>query len=219
MARNLKKLPRFAFPVSEMLMAVAILATLWAFLLPAVNAAREIPRPGVRDAKPPLLPRLKPLYERNPWPFILGTPVVVTAGFAALLGVLRSLLPNRIRKYFPWKAPPRPMPPEPIVDSRPAIATATTALIATAILIFAASHVRADRTNRRPVVTWEGPIADYVQHAAIIGWLLSAAAICLGAFTLCRFRSRLNSLAAAGMGLGLLNFFGSCLFWAAVYED
>jgi hypothetical protein len=68
-------------------------------------------------------------------------------------------------------------------------------------------------------VTWEGPIADYVQHAAILGWLLSAAAIGLGAFALCQFRSRLNFLAAIGMGLGLLNYFGSCLFWAAVYED
>jgi hypothetical protein len=93
------------------------------------------------------------------------------------------------------------------------------AFIATAILIFAASHVRADRTNRRPIVTWEGPIADYVQHAAILGWLLSAAAVGLGAYTLYRFRSKVNFLASIGMCVGFMNYFGSCLFWAAVYED
>jgi hypothetical protein len=221
MTSDSPKPPRFTVSISETLVVVAIISTLWAFLLPAVNAAREIPRPGIRDAQPPLLPQLKPLYERNPWPFVICTPIVVTGCVAALIGIVRSLVPETIRKHFPWRKPPRqPVPPvEPIADSRPALVTSCLAFCATAILVFAASHVRADRTNRSPVVTWEGPIADYVQHAAILGWLLSAAAVGLGAFTLCRYRSRLNFLAGIGMGLGWLNYFGSCLFWAAVYED
>jgi hypothetical protein len=221
MTKDPQRSSRFTFPASEMLIVAAILSTLWAFFLLTVNAAREIPRPGIRDAQPPLLPQLKPLYEPNPWRFIIGTPVVVTAGVATLLGILRCFLPETIRRHFPWKARPRPpfQPPEPILDSRPAIVTSAMALIATTILIFAASHVRADRTNRRPIVTWEGPIADYVQHAAILGWLLSAAAVGLGAYTLYRFRSKLNFLASIGMCVGFMNYFGSCLFWAAVYED
>jgi hypothetical protein len=212
---------RFALPISEVLIVVAILSTLAALTLPAVNAARESTSHGVRDARPPLLPQLKPFYERSPWPFLIGTPIVVTAGVAALFGILRYLLPESSRKYFPWCAPPRPpvQLSEPIADSRPAIATMAMASCATAILVFAASHVRADRTHRRPIVTWEGPLAEYVQHAAILGWLLSAAAIGLGAYSLCRFRSRLSYLGTIGMCLGLLNYFGSCLFWGAVYED
>ena len=221
MTSDSPKPPRFTVSISETLVVVAIISALCAFLLPAVNAAREVARPGIRDAKPPLLSQLKPLYERNPWPFVICTPMVVTACLAALLGVVRYLLPETIRRYFPWRKPPRqPLtPPEPIADSRPAVVASVVALCATAILMFAASHVRTDRTNRRPVVTWVGPIADYVQHAAVLGWLLSAIAIGLGAFTLCRFRSRLNFLAAIGMGLGLLNYFGSCLFYGLVYED
>jgi hypothetical protein len=221
MTSDCPKPARFTVSISETLVVVAIISTLWAFLLPAVNAAREIPRPGVRDAQPPLLPQLKPLYERNPWPFVVCTPIVVTAAVATLIGILRCLVPETVRRYFPWRKPQRhPLPPpEPIADSRPAVVTSVMALCATAILVFAASHVRADRTNRRPVVTWVGPIADYVQHVAVLGWALSAIAIGLGAFTLCRFRSRLNFLAAIGMGLGLLNYFGSCLFYGIVYED
>lgn len=221
MTSDSSKPPRFTVSIAETLVVVAILSALCAFLLPAVNAAREIPRAGIRDAQPPVLPQLKPLYERNPWPFVIGTPIVVTTFLAMLIGIVRFLLPETIRRYFPWKAPEKQSlpPPEPIADSRPAIISAVMAFSATAILIFVASHVRADRTNRRPVVTWVGPIADYVQQAAVLGWLLSAAAVALGAFALVRFRSRLSFLAAVGMGLGLLNYFGSCLFYGLVYED
>jgi hypothetical protein len=220
MTSDSPKPPWFTMPISETLVVVAITSSLWAFLLPAVNAAREIRRPGIRDAQPPLLPQLKPLYERNPWPFVVCTPIVVTACVATLIGLVRCLVPETIRRHFPWRKPPgQPAPIEPIADSRPALVTSGLAVCATAILVFAASHVRTDRTNRRPIVTWEGPIADYVQHAAILGWLLSATAIGLGAFALYRYRSRLSFLAVIAMGLGLLNLFGSGLFWAAVYED
>lgn len=207
--------PRFTVSIAEMLVVAAIVSTLWAFLLPAVNAARDLRQ------QPAILSQLKPLYEQNPWAFIIGTPIVVTACLAMLVLLLRYFLPVTIRKYFRWRAPQKPpIPlPEPIADSRPAIITLAMAFSATAILVFAASHVRADRTNRRPVVTWVGPIADYVQHAAVFGWLLSATAIGLGAYALCRFRSNLNFLAAIGMGLGFLNYFGSCLFYGIVYED
>lgn len=221
MTTDMRRPPRFTVSVVEMLVVVAITSALCAFLLPAVDAAREASRHRAREAQPPPLPWLKPLYESNPWLFLIGTPIVVTTCVAMLFGVVRYLLPESIRKHFPWtkpSVPPMP-PPEPIDDSRPAIVTAALAFSATAILVFTAFHVRADRTNRIPVVTWEGPIADYVQHAAFLGLLLSAAAIGLGAYTRHRFRSKLSFLALAGICLGWMNYFGTFLFWAAVYED
>lgn len=90
-----------------MLILVAILSTLWAFLLPAVNAAR--------DARqlPPVLPQLRPLYEGNPWPFVIGTPIVVTTFVATLLGVVRFFLPKTLRRYFPWRKAAKPSTPPP----------------------------------------------------------------------------------------------------------
>lgn len=215
MNRDPTQSPRFTVPLGEVLIVVAILSTLWAFLLPAVDVARD------RQGQPRLVPLLAPLYEGNPWLFVIGAPVVVTTSVAACLGIIRRVLPETIRRHFPWEPPKKPsLPrPAPIADSRPALVALSTALGATALLVLAASHVRVDRTNRRPVVMWEGPLADYVQHVAIVGWVLSAIAIVLGAYTTQRFRSKLNPLAVVGMTLGFLNIFGSCLFDAAVYED
>jgi len=206
---------RFPLSVAEMLVVVAILSTLWAFLLPAVNAARDAKQ------RPLVLPELRRLYEPNPWPFLLGTPIVITSCIAIVLGIVRHVLPPTVRQYFPWTTPKRApvSPPEPIDDSRPALITSALSCTATAMLVLVAWHVRVDRTNRRPIVTWEGPLAECVQYAAIGGWVLSAAAIILGAYTLCRFRSKLNPLAAVAMAIASLNFFGSCLFSAAIYED
>ena len=101
---NMSRPPRFVVSVTEILVAVAILSTLWAILLPAVNAAREVPRPGIRDALPPLLPELQTFCEHNPRLFVLGTPIVATAFAAAVLAIGRGLAPKRIRDYFPWTA-------------------------------------------------------------------------------------------------------------------
>jgi len=103
--------PRFVVSMTEILVVVGILSTLWAILLPAVNAAREVPRPGIRDALPPLLPQLQPLYKHSPWLFVIGTPITVTAFVAALVAIGRPLLPERIRSYFPWTAFNKSRPP------------------------------------------------------------------------------------------------------------
>ncbi len=61
------KLPRIKVSISEMLAVTAIVSTSWVILLLAANVARDIPRPGIHDRLPPLLPQLKPLYDCNPW--------------------------------------------------------------------------------------------------------------------------------------------------------
>jgi hypothetical protein len=215
MTRRPPRPPRVTVSLGEVLIGVAILSTLCALLVPAVDAARG------RRGQPPLLPLLEPLYDGNPWLFLICAPAIVTTYVAACFGTIRRVLPEAIRRHFPWELPEKPSlpPPAPIADSRPAIVALSTALGATALLVFVASHVRVDRTNRRPVVTWEGPIAGYARHVAVLGWVLSAIAIVLGAYTPRRFRSKLNPLAVVGMALGFLNYFGSCLFNVAVYED
>lgn len=215
MSQDHPKYPRFVLPVAELLIVVAINSTLVAFLFPAVNRARDM------LGTPPILPQLVPLYDGNPWPFLVFTPVVVTGSIAALIGVLRFVLPTTIRKHFPFKPYPKPPEPpaEPILDSRPAIGAAISAIVAMGILLIAAAHVRADRTNRRPIVTWEGPLAEYVTWISTIGWLVSAIAMAIGIYSLLRCRTKLNYLAIVGIGFGFFNYFGSLVFLGLVYED
>lgn len=192
-----------------------IISTLFAFLLGGINQSRS------KQNLPPVLPLLEPFCERHPWLFLFGTPVVVTGTLALLIVGLRCVLPAKIRARFVWRRSPEPPPPprEPIEDSRRAITTPLLASIATALLIFLAMHVHADRTRRRPVVTWHGPLADYVLETAIAGWSLSAIAVVLGLYSIHCFRSKWQFLAQLGVILGILNLFGSCLFWGVVYED
>ena len=89
--------PRFVVSVAEILIVVAIISGLCAFLLPAVNATRELRH------QPLILPQLQPLYEDNPWPFVIGTPIVVTAIVATFLGLARLLLPKPVRSHFTWR--------------------------------------------------------------------------------------------------------------------
>jgi hypothetical protein len=92
--------PRFVVSVAEILGVVAILSAFCAFLLPAVNAAREVKR------LPLILPQLQPLHEDNPWLFVIGAPIVVTAIVAAFLGLARLLLPKTVRAHFAWRKAP-----------------------------------------------------------------------------------------------------------------
>jgi len=92
--------PHFIVSVAEILGLVAILSAFCAFLFPAVNAAREVQR------LPLILPQLQPLHEDNPWPFVIGTPIVVTAIVATFLGIVRFFLPKTVRAHFSWKKAP-----------------------------------------------------------------------------------------------------------------
>jgi hypothetical protein len=214
MAQGPSPSPRYAISVAEILTIAAIVSTECAIFLPAINAARE------RQREPPVLPELKALYEDMGLFFIVAVPLVTTTCLAALFALLRRVLPRTVRNRFCWRRPKRPCTPIPLIaDSRPAVFTLFMAVGATALLIFVALHVRADRTHRRPVVTWEGPIADYVLHTAVLAWSLSAASIFFGAYALNRYQTKWSSLALLGVVLGFLNYLGSCLFSAAVYED
>jgi hypothetical protein len=146
-------------------------------------------------------------------------PLVMTFG----LLVVRRVLPERVRRYIPLKphyAPPLTKPQN--GDFRTkwnfGVASVAVALAGSALLFFAATHVRADRTNRRPVVTYVGPAADWVFHLAIMGWFFSLCAV-MAAVTSIQRKNRLDALSLVGMFLATLNVFGTCIFWAIVTED
>jgi hypothetical protein len=88
------------------------------------------------------------------------------------------------------------------------MASISLAFAGSALLMFAATNVRSDRTNRRPVVTYEGPAADWVVHIAIAGSLFTRFAL-LAALVSIERKGRLGVLSSAGMLLALIHVFGN----------
>jgi hypothetical protein len=116
--------------------------------------------------------------------------------------------------------PPRsdPMPSPFWTPPGPGSASIAAAAFATVLLVFAASHARVDRTHRRPVVSWTGPAAAWVDHLAVVAWLLSLVA----GFLACRAmgeRGRQSLYGVLGLALVVANVLGSCLFGGFLYED
>lgn len=192
----------------EMMVAIGIISTMAALILPAVWQGQV---------------RLK-LLQQGTWEYWLWEnskyawvfPFLSAGVFGPICYLLSRLLPSSVTQYFQWQ----PLPKPPLVETpAPAIASSTLASIGTVVLLVAASHVRVDRRTRRPVVTWEGPLADYILWVDYLGWGLSLGAIACGVLALNGCRSRLNWLGMVGMIVGTLNFLGSCLFGAFVYED
>jgi hypothetical protein len=100
----------------------------------------------------------------------------------------------------------------------PGLASFVLALVASAVLTFAASHVRVDKTNRQPVVLWTGPAAAFIFHVAVGGWLLTFVAGLLASRALDR-RGRQYIYGTLGLFLAIANVFGSCFFFGVIYED
>lgn len=106
-----------------------------------------------------------------------------------------------------------------IDDSRPAIGAAILAVVASMLLILGLLHVRSDRTHRRPVITWEGPLADYVGLVFGTGWTLSGLAILIGIWAVSRYRSGSSILDVSGLLIGSANLVFSFVLCAGLYED
>lgn len=217
MTEEPRRMPWPLISVAECLILTLIVTSLFVILIPVVDSARD------KKQLPPILPWLKLFYDFNPRLFMIGTPLVTTGIAAAVVARLRCVLPVQIRRHFCWwiRRPEarRSQQMVPIADSRPAIAASTLAFSAAAILLFAATHVCSDRTSRRPIVTWVGPIADYLPQAVYLSWLLSVMAIVLGVWTQSHVRSKWNFLAFIGLLLGSLNVCGTFLFWGLIHED
>ncbi|WP_165245029.1 hypothetical protein [Paludisphaera soli] len=89
--------PRICVSVSELLIATTFLTVFLAFLLVALEGARE------HQSAPPLIPILNSLHKNHPWIFIFGSPISATATVASIAVVARLLLPDAVRAHFCWK--------------------------------------------------------------------------------------------------------------------
>lgn len=212
--------PRFSIAISECVVVVGIMSVLLIVLFPAVHAART------SHGMPAVLPWLAVLVDDYPMVFFVGIPSAACLLTGLCLALFRRQLPRRWKRCFPWFKPkskpivaPNPAPIVLIDDARPAIVSLIASATGTVLLLVALMHMRSDRTHRRPVITWEGPLADYVAGMFGAGWGLSVLGMIVGAVALSRFRSRYNGLAVVSQLIGGGNLVWSCVITAGLYED
>jgi hypothetical protein len=91
-------------------------------------------------------------------------------------------------------------------------------MFASVVLLIGAVHVRSDRTNRRPVVTSEGPFAGHVTQITYAGLGLSLVALILASAAM-NDDQRLLTPATFAFGIGGTNFLFTLFIYCAIYED
>lgn len=102
--------------------------------------------------------------------------------------------------------------------SRPGIMGVVVAVVASAALIFAATHVRVERSHRRTAVTFVGPAASWVTQLSLAGWGLSLLAPGLAARALREEGRGAIAFGVLTLYLSFVNILGS-LFFIGVLED
>lgn len=145
--------------------------------------------------------------------------IVSSALFTGLLCGLRAVLPVHLKKYLCWRLPAGFQFPEKVNRAWSAVLSACFSFASTAVLFFAFTHLRADRAQRRPVVCYEGPAADYINWVFVAGWTLSYLAVYLAAFADSYFASRWNWLGKVAGGVTGVNLAASLIIMVVVYED
>jgi hypothetical protein len=214
MKNNLKE-RKFFIAVQEMISLVAIISFHIALFYPAINEAR------LNDGLPPIGPDFTTIIPHSPILNLILFPLTTTLSFAEILKLLQLVLPIKVRSYFRWKPIPKEKRPKivPVEDSRPAFISLSFAILCSALLIFCATHFRVDRTHRRPIVTYEGIAAEYVDFLINIGIFSSFIVLISGGFCLAYFKCRWKIVNDLSFFLASLNLFGSFMFACAVFED
>jgi hypothetical protein len=130
---NRKTLPWWVISIFEFHVIFTILGLLFAFLYPAVNAARET------HGQPLLFPRLDAWFghfqrQHSFLMFLLVFAVGMPSLVSLSLLAIRRMLPPKIADYLPWQPVSRERPVT--SDTRVAIVV-TTVVLALFILLFA----------------------------------------------------------------------------------
>lgn len=132
---------------------------------------------------------------------------------------LRALLPEHLKRYLCWRLPKGFQFEKKQESAWPAVLTVLVCFTSIAVLFFALTHLRADRTHRRPVISWEGPAADYIDWVFVLGWTFAYLTIYIGAFADSYFTSRWNWLIKFASGLIGVLIATAFILTCAILED
>lgn len=219
----------FQIAIFEVFLLFAIPSGMMALLLPVINTVKDS-RGGAQT-----FDWCPPFAADNGWPiyaklafvplFAIGMgsiPVLVLCG-------LRKLFPDRLHDRIIWTRPSN-LPVADIIESPPEKPKLTSALslvaasgFATILLLFVATCIRVDRTNRRPVVSWVMITEDWATALSVAAWIITVGAMLLSFVEIEHSQKHQRrfqkTLAVVAVCLGALNLLGSCCFYGLVTED
>lgn len=217
--------PLFRIQISEVLIVIGIISALCALLLPAVHQAKDSSGryPVTIPSELHFSEYLHSFCLTAPGTFWLALPPSVVLIFSALILSIRRLLPARCRKYFVWRIPKDSLVVQPKGHLRrtsvPAWLVVAASICSSLVLCVVASHFRVQRTQRRPVVIWEGAFAETIVYFAWGAWCVSTLAFIAGIVVHQKFRSRPAGLGIIGSFIGFQNLYLSLVLYCGATED
>ena len=217
--------PLFRIQISEVLIVIGIISGLCALLVPAVHQAKESSGryPRTLPSELHFSDYFHSFCLTAPGAFWLALPPFVVLVFSALILSIRRLLPAKCRRYFVWRIPKAPLVVQPTTDLRrtsiPAWLVVSASICSSLVLCVVASHFRVQRTQRRPVVIWEGAFAETIVYFAWGAWCVSTLAFIAGIVVHQTFRSRPAGLGIIGSLIGFQNLFLSFVLYCGATED
>lgn len=132
---------------------------------------------------------------------------------------LRALFPEHLKRYLCWRLPKGFQFEKKKESAWPAVLTVLVCFTSIAVLFFALTHLRVDRTHRLPVISWEGPAAESIDWIFVLGWTFAYLTIYIGAFADSYFTSRWNWLIKFASGLLGVLIVTAFILTCAVLED
>lgn len=203
---------------TEIVFSILILMLIYFFWVwPFTSFGQAVNQSNNRAGEPldfPMLAKYAPGGVEDYLFFPLTSTIVV---FFLLWG-LRAVLPGRYKHKLVLIGSDDDQGMSPVNNAKPAVWSALLSITGIIVLIFAAFHIRSDRTHRQPVITWEGPAADYFEWLLVLGWTLSYLGVVGGMIAQQIFSSRWNWLSLIGIAGGC-TFPISFIVYCGLYED
>ncbi len=147
------------------------------------------------------------------------------AGIAVVLWIMYSWLPKSFRNRLSTlrasvdSIPERLQQTEPVRSDFPALLAMCLWLMGALILVFSAWNLNVDKTHRRPVVTWVGPLAEFMTPIFVMGLVLSVSSLVCASIAKEQYRGRFDNTIWFVALLAYMNLGMSFLGWAIAFED
>ena len=210
--------PRLCLILSEVLLLIALFAAMAAGLVRI--------REESHSTLPPPYTWIGEFPEMLGWRWEAG----VTTGVTLLVGIslhwIRTFIPEGLRSRVYWfRSVGDLFRPESLDANSPplyswsALRTVCLLMASNGILLTVAAHATIDRSSRQPVVTWNGPLVNFLIPLTLFSECLAIAGAVNAWRAIDRSPYFFDFWEWVGVALVIANFIGTLGFFGEAYND